>query len=121
MAKRILIVEDEVDLVKVIIVRLVASGYEVDTAYNGKEGVEKAKQVRPDLILLDVKMPGMDGFRVLQELRNNSETKLIPVIMLTGIDDAKSLKMATSLGAIEYITKPFNAEALLHLIGKVIQ
>lgn len=120
MTKRILIIDDEEDLINVIRVGLIANGYEVISSTGGLDGLERAKKDIPNLILLDVMMPHFDGFSVLRELKASSKTASIPTIMLTGKDDAKSLKIAKSFGATDFITKPFNVEALLDLIKKVI-
>jgi len=120
MTKKILIIDDEEDLVTVIRVGLIANGYEVISSPGGLDGLEKAEKEVPDLVLLDVMMPHFDGFSVLRELKAISKTASIPTIMLTGKDDTSSHEMAKNLGAIDFITKPFNVEALLDLIKKVI-
>src|SRR5947207_10287406 len=83
MAKKILAVDDERHIVRLVQVNLERDGYTVVTAYDGKEALEKVQSERPDLIVLDVMMPYMDGFEVLQNLKKNPETRDIPVIMLT--------------------------------------
>ena len=113
MSKRILMVDDEADLVKVVHVRLAANGYEVIAASNGLEGLEKAQKEKPDLILLDVMMPRMHGLDVLAKLKANPETASISVLMLTAKDDTVSISKAKALGAKDYIVKPFNFEALV--------
>ena len=120
MSKRIMIVDDEPDLITLVQVRLAASGYEVIAAHDGGEGLEKAQKEKPDLILLDVMMPGIDGFEVLRKLKNSPQTISIPVIMLTAKGDRQSLSKAKDLGATDYITKPFNSEALLDLIKRYL-
>ena len=120
MSKRILLVDDEADLLTLVQARLAANGYEVITAHNGLEGLEKASKEKPNLILLDVMMPRKDGFEVLRELKSNIETTSIPVVMLTAKGESQSFSKAKDLGAIDYITKPFNAEALLDLVKRYL-
>lgn len=118
MAKRILMVDDEPDLINVVHVRLAGVGYEFISAENGVEGLEKAEKDKPNLILLDVMMPRMHGLDVLRELKNNPETTSIPVLMLTAKDDAESVEKARTLGAKDYIPKPFNLEGLLDSVKR---
>ena len=120
MPKRILMVDDEADLIKVVHVRLAANGYEVIAASNGLEGLEKAQKERPDLILLDVMMPRMHGLDVLLKLKDNPETASIPVLMLTANDDTESISKARALGAKDYIVKPFNLEALMDSVKRYL-
>jgi DNA-binding response OmpR family regulator len=118
MSKKILIVDDEPELTKVMQARLAAHSYEIISAENGLKALEQAKAESPDLILLDVMMPKMHGLDVLRNLKNNPETEGIPVIMLTAKDDKESVIKARSLGAKEYISKPFNLEALLDAVRR---
>jgi len=117
---KILLIDDEKDLVETLTFRLEANGYEVIKAYDGREALEKAGKERPNLILLDVMMPQIDGFEVLKRLKNNSETERIPVIMLTCKKESSSIFKGEDLGALDYIIKPFEAEELLRLIKKYI-
>jgi CheY-like chemotaxis protein len=118
-AKKILVVDDEPDVVSVIEARLKGDGYQVIIACDGKESLEKAKAQKPDLILLDIKMPDMDGHKILKGLKEDDETKSIPVIMLTAssepVDVIKSLSYE---GAVDYIVKPFNTQDFLRKIRK---
>jgi len=118
MPERILLIDDEKDLVKLVVIRLEAAGYEVITAYGGQEGLDKAKIEKPNLILLDIMMPGMDGFEVLHKLKNDTETVNIPVIMLTAKGESQSLFAAQDLKATDYIIKPFETEELLRLVKR---
>ena len=119
--KRILIVEDEQELVKALQVRLGAAGYEVIVAYDGKEGLEKAQEGKPDLILLDILMPQMDGFETLEKLKQDSQTKAIPVIILTAKSQFEDVTKTTNLGAEDYIVKPFDYIAMLGKIKRVLR
>lgn len=116
--KRILIVDDERDLVETITFRLEASGYEVLAAYDGQDGLEKARGEKPDLILLDVMMPKMDGYQVCRMLKFDDEFKNIPIIMLTARGQNQDKRTGTDVGADCYITKPFDSKMLLEEIKK---
>ncbi len=116
--KKILIVDDEINFVKMVQVRLEANGYDVEVAFDGEEGLEKAEEVMPDLILLDIMMPKKDGYTFLLELKKNDAMKAIPVIALTakpGMKDMFELE-----GAKDYITKPFESDQLLTKIRDLI-
>ena len=119
MQKRtILLVDDEPEFVEMIQMRLEANGYNVETATNGEAGLRKAVEVNPRLILLDVMMPGMDGFAVLSRLRRNPATQYIPVVMLTARGEAKSIFRAQDRGATDYLIKPCEPKELLDLVAK---
>jgi DNA-binding response OmpR family regulator len=105
---RILVVDDETDIVSTVKYRLEFCGFEVITASNGKEGLEKAASEKPDIILLDISMPIMNGHETLERLKNNPELKDIPVIMFTAFSDAKDVAKAVELGVTDYVTKPFD-------------
>ena len=118
MAKKILIVDDEPRIVKMVEYRLQANGYEVVTAGNGIECLEKAKKEAPDLILLDILMPEMDGYQALLKLKSLDDTKSIPVIMLTAKGQVEDVVAAQGMGDDEYVVKPFNPVTLLEKIHK---
>jgi len=123
MIKKILVIDDEKDVVELIKARLEANKYEVLTAFNGKEGLEKAKSGQPNLILLDIMMPEMDGFGVLGKLRDmrlKKEIKNIPVIMLTAKGEVSSMSRARELGSVDYFVKPFDSEELLRYIRRYV-
>ena len=117
--KSVLVVDDEEDVVRILRKQLVSAGYEALIAYNGQQAIEKANE-HPDLILLDIMMPGMDGIEVLRQIRNNSETKETPVIMVTAKGASTSILNAQELGVVDYIIKPFELKELLALIKKYI-
>lgn len=106
--KKILIVDDERDFVEALKAHLKAFDYEVSSAFSGPEGLRKAEKDAPELILLDISMPKMDGFEVLSRLKDNPNTQNIPVIMLTCKDDMDSALKSAGLGMVEYILKPFD-------------
>lgn len=108
MSDKILAVDDEPDILRVISFSLKKWGYEVITATNGQEGLDKVATEKPNLILLDAGMPVMTGFQMLEELRDNPDWQNIPVIMLTAHSDPKDIDIAHRYGIIEYITKPFD-------------
>jgi CheY-like chemotaxis protein len=118
--KTILLVDDEEDIIKLNMVRLIDSNYDVISAVNGEDALKKTENQHPDLILLDVMMPCMDGLQVLSALKNNPETLAIPVIMLTALGEDAVINKAKLIGAVDFITKPFNAEMLLDAINKYI-
>ncbi len=111
MNEKILIIEDEEDLVKGLKLNLADEGYEVDFALNGKEGLEKALNEKPDLILLDIMLPGMNGLEICKELR---QKKLdIPILMLTARGEEIDKVIGLEIGADDYISKPFSIRELL--------
>lgn len=121
--KKILIVDDEQDLLDFVKLRLEANNYTVITAIDGDEALLVFKKERPDLVLLDILMPKLDGFKVCQMLKKDPLTKNIPVIMLTAKDRLDDIKQAKHAGANGYIIKPFDADTLLfdikEQLGKV--
>jgi len=110
---KILVVDDEPHIRRILQFLLEQEGFEVVLAENGEEGLSLVEKIKPDLILLDVMMPLMDGFSVLQNLRANFETSRIPVIMLTARGESSEKVKGLKGGANDYITKPFNQEELL--------
>lgn len=118
MVRTILVVDDETELLKAISIRLKASGYEVITAQDGQEGLEKAKSLSPDLIVLDILMPRMDGYEVCRLLKFDEKYKSIPIIMLTAKTQDIDKAMGKKVGADDYITKPFETQDLVDKIKK---
>jgi len=118
--KCILVVDDEPDIVTLVKSRLEANGYEVISAYNGKDGIEKALEAQPDMILLDLMMPIMDGYEAGQKLKDNPLTKDIPLILFTAASaEEVAKKGAETIEAIDYVVKPFDDAALLFLINRI--
>ncbi len=111
MPKRVLVVDDEANIVDILRFNLQREGYEVLAAYDGKDGLEKARTQSPDLILLDVMLPEMDGFQVCEELRKTD--RLTPIIMLTAREEERDRVMGLELGADDYVVKPFSVRELL--------
>lgn len=121
MAKRILLVDDEKDLVETVTFRLQANGYEVIPAYDGQEALEKAKKEKPDLIILDLMLPKMDGYKVCGLLKADARYNKIPIILFTARAQESDKKMGEETGANAYITKPFEPEALLGKIKELLK
>ena len=121
MAKKVLVVDDEPSVVKMVAFRLKKEGLDVVIAQNGTEGLEKAKAEIPDLILLDVTMPGMNGHEVLVKLKELDETKSIPVIMFTAKGQADDVERSSREGAVDYIAKPYDPVTLLGKVKKALE
>jgi DNA-binding response OmpR family regulator len=119
--RRILLVDDEEDLVKTVTFRLEANGYEVASAYNGMDAVEMVRKNKPDLVILDLMLPKMDGYKVCGLLKKDSRYADIPVIMFSARAQEADIKMGEELGADAYITKPFEPQALLSKIGELLK
>lgn len=116
---KILVCDDERHIVRLIQVNLEREGYEVVTAYDGKDGLEKVKAHKPDMMVLDVMMPYMDGFEVLKNLRMDPDTRELPVIMLTAKAQDQDIFMGYHVGADMYLTKPFNPRELLTFVRRI--
>ena len=113
MGQRVLLIEDEPNIIEAISYILTKDGWTVHTHSDGETAMLKVMQHVPDLIILDVMLPGKSGYDILRELRAQAETKNVPVMMLTARGQSKDREMATSLGATQFMTKPFsNAEVL---------
>lgn len=121
MPQKILVCDDERHIVRLIQVNLERQGYQVVTAFDGKEGLEKVKTEKPDLCVLDVMMPYMDGFEVLKNLRRDPETENLPVIMLTAKAQDKDVFEGYHYGADMYLTKPFNPMELVTFVKRITQ
>lgn len=120
MPKKILIADDEVDLVETLTYRLDAAGFEVIAAHDGMEGLAKARKEKPDLIILDVMMPKMDGYQVCRLLKFSKDTKDIPIIMLTARSQDQDRITGQEVGADIYITKPFDGAQLVKKIQEIL-
>jgi DNA-binding response OmpR family regulator len=119
--KRLLIVEDEADLVEMVKMRLEASGFEVSAAYDGQEGLDKAKKEKPDLIILDLMLPKIDGYKVCRMLKFDEKYRNIPIIMFTARAQESDRKLGEGVGADAYIVKPFEPQALLSKISELLK
>ena len=120
--KKILLVDDDRDFTKIIKLNLEAGGeYQVAVENRGARVCSVASELKPDLILLDISMPDKDGFEVLKELREDSDTKLLPIVMLTGLDEEKTRRKSMALYGEGYITKPVSIEELKAKIEDVLE
>jgi two-component system alkaline phosphatase synthesis response regulator PhoP/two-component system response regulator VicR len=120
MASKILAVDDEKHIVRLVQINLQKEGYEVATANTGREALEKVSEFKPDLIVMDVMMPEMDGFEALKKLKENAETRDIPVIMLTAKAQDADVFRGWQSGADLYLTKPFNPAELLSFVKRLL-
>lgn len=120
-SQTILVVDDEQDLLDLIEYNLKKEEFKVLKAENGLEGIELARKSRPDLILLDIMMPKMDGLEVCRELRSDPHLKLVPIIFLTARDDEKTEVEGLNQGADDYITKPISTKRLMSRIKAVLR
>ena len=116
MSKKIFIVEDELDFLSTLRERLEFEGYVVATAVDGERALGKIPEEKPDLILLDIMLPEMNGYQVCRELKCNPETKTIPVVVVTAKSQESDKFWAKETGADDYLTKPFEMEELLQKI-----
>jgi DNA-binding response OmpR family regulator len=117
---RILVVDDEIYILQILEFSLGAEGFEVITANNGELAVEKAVQAQPDLIVLDIMMPVLDGYETCRRLKRQPETKNIPVILLTAKGREADKKLGFDVGAVDYIVKPFSPNRLINRIEEII-
>jgi DNA-binding response OmpR family regulator len=106
--RRILIVDDDPRLLHVVSMYLGIEGYEVDTAPNGEEGLRLLEQHRPDLVVLDVMMPGIDGLEACRRIKSNPETRTIPVVLFTALSRTDDVENGRAAGANRFINKPFS-------------
>ena len=114
--KKILVVDDEVDLVETIRFPLEAEGFNVLVAYNGEDALNQARKENPDLILLDIMLPKLDGYKVCRLLKFDERYRNIPILMLTAKTQEKDKAIGMETGADEYITKPFDMDELLEKV-----
>lgn len=118
--KKILVVDDELDIVSMIKMRLEANGFEVLTAADGNTAYAKAKSDNPDLIILDLMLPGIDGYQVCRLLKFDEKYRHIPIIMLTARSQQEDREWGQKVGADYYLTKPFEPKELLGKIKELI-
>jgi DNA-binding response OmpR family regulator len=117
----ILVVDDDQDLVESLDFALSHSNYKVVQAKNGAEGVTLAFDLKPDLILLDIMMPNLNGLTACRGIKSMEETKNIPIIMLTAKGEIEDIKSAFKVGTDDYVVKPFIMDQLLEKIGKLLE
>lgn len=119
--ERILAVDDEEDLLELVRYNLAQEGYEVKTATSGLEAIRLAESFRPDLVLLDLMMPGIDGFQVCAQLRGAAETASIPILMLTAKGEEADVIRGLHAGADDYVVKPFSPMVLVARVSAVLR
>ena len=114
--KKILVVDDEVDLVETVRFPLEMEGYDVLVSYNGEDALNQARKENPDLIILDLMLPKLDGYKVCRLLKFDERYKHIPILMLTAKTQEKDKTLGMETGANEYITKPFEMDYLMEKV-----
>ena len=112
MDQNILVIEDDPDIQELLKYNLEKDGYKVHTEDHGERGLEEAKRLKPNLILLDLMLPGMDGLAICRKLRENSDTSQLPIIMLTAKGEENDIVLGLELGADDYVVKPFGIKEL---------
>lgn len=120
-SQRVLVVDDEPDITDLVAYHLAKAGYRVTTAANGTEALKAARDERPDLVVLDLMLPGPSGYAVLAELRRRAETKDVGVILLTARREEHDRIKGLSLGADDYLAKPFSPQELVLRVGAVLR
>lgn len=119
--EHILIVEDEVDIATLVSFNLERAGYAVDTVHDGREGLEKILKEQPDLVVLDLMLPSMDGYQILKEMQRDTRSHAIPVLMLTAKSQIDDRIKGLELGADDYLTKPFSPKELILRVQAIIK
>ncbi len=118
--KKILLADDEEDIKTVIKLYLESKGYDVVTSYDGLDTLDKVKAEKPDLILLDIMMPVINGFEVCKQLKADENTSHIPIVMLSAASHADSVEQAIEAGAVDYIMKPFEPPRIEAILKKIL-
>lgn len=121
MPKRLLVVDDEPNLLRAVAVTLRAEGYEVVTARSGAEALVRVAESLPDLVVSDIRMPGMDGFQLARQLRSNPRTDLIPIVFLTARDETSDRVAGFRSGVDAYLVKPFEPDELVAVISNILR
>jgi len=121
MRKKILVVDDDAELVELLTFNLKRAGFAIGTAFDGVEALKKARSIAPDLILLDLMLPELDGFAVCEILRRTAATAAIPVIMLTARSGELGRLAGMDSGANDYVTKPFSPRQLVSKVDELLK
>ncbi|MDD5691834.1 MAG: response regulator [Candidatus Omnitrophica bacterium] len=119
--KKILVIDDESDLVEMLSIRLEANNYRVIAASDGQEGLDKARAESPDLIILDLMLPKLDGYQVCRMLKSDEKYKQIPIVIFTARAQESDVKAGMDAGADAYITKPFDPAILLGKVSQLLE
>ena len=120
MAKKILVVDDEPGIVLIVTSRLKASGYDVISASDGQAGLEMAQKEKPDLMILDLMLPKLDGYKVCGLLKKDSRYSKIPIILFSAKAQESDMKLGKEMGADAYLVKPFKPDVLLEKIQELL-
>ena len=120
-SERVLVVDDEPDIVALIAYHLAKAGYRVSTASNGPDALAAARQEQPSIVILDLMLPGLSGYDVLEQLRDSNATKQIGVLMLTARREEQDRIRGLALGADDYLTKPFSPQELVLRVGAILR
>ena len=118
--RRILVADDDPVIVRLLQVNFKLEGYDVETAAHGEEALQKARELQPALILLDVMMPGLDGWEVARRLKDDDATKDIPVFFLSARAQEEDRRKGLELGVTDYVTKPFDPGELVGLVQRTL-
>jgi DNA-binding response OmpR family regulator len=121
MRKKILVVDDDAELVELVSFNLKHAGYAIGTASNGVDAIKKARSLEPDLIVLDIMMPELDGFAVCEILRRDPSTASIPIMMLTALSSELGRMAGLGSGASDFLTKPFSPRLLVARIEELLK
>ena len=120
MSKRLLVVDDEPNLLRAVAACLKAEGYEVNTARSGHEALMHLAEIVPDLIVSDIRMPGMDGYKLARQLRGSPRTALVPIVFLTAKDETADRVEGFRAGIDAYLTKPFEPDELIAVVSGIL-
>ncbi len=118
--KQILVIDDEPAWLQILSYILQRKGYEVLIAQNGADALETLKNVKLDLIVSDIRMPEMNGFELLEQVKHTRKNSRTPFVFVTAIDDYESRKTAQNLGAVDYLTKPFNEDDVVTILSRYV-
>jgi DNA-binding response OmpR family regulator len=118
---RVLIVDDEMEHAEIVAALLRRRGYQVAVALSGRDALELARALKPDLILLDLYMPTVDGFSTAEHLHENDETRSVPIIFLSACDEPASVTRAIEVGCLDYLPKPFHAAELIACVERSLR
>ena len=121
MAYKILVVDDEPTIVRLMEFILARQGHDMIVAVNGEEALHKIRTQQPDLVLLDIMMPRIDGYEVAQQLRADPATAALPIIMLSAKAQEEDIRRGVEVGVDEYVTKPFSPEHLVHVVSEYLK
>jgi two-component system alkaline phosphatase synthesis response regulator PhoP len=119
--RKILVVDDDADLIELLSFNLKKAGFSIGTALDGVDALKKARSIRPDLILLDLMLPGLDGFAVCETLRRDAATASIPIIIVTAFSSELGRLAGLDCGANDYVTKPFSPKTLVSRVQRLVR